>query len=207
MAIRFKGSLKSWNDERGFGFIETEQGGEEIFVHIKAFSNLQTRPAIGLPLSFEVELGPNKKKRAKHVEITRPARAAPIRRNDSPAHWGTATLFSIPAFVVLFAVLAFLWRIPFTYAVVYLTVSLVTFIAYALDKLAAQSNRWRTSESTLHFLAIAGGWPGALLAQQYLRHKSAKREFRAVFWATVVINVTAFVFVCSPVGKAFFNLS
>ena len=207
MTIRFKGSLKSWNDERGFGFIETEQGGEEIFVHIKAISNLQGRPAIDLPLSFEVELGPNRKKRAKRVEVIRPFRAAPMRRNDSPAQWGTTTLFSIPAFVVLFAALVFLWRIPFTYAAVYLTVSLVTFIAYALDKSAAQSHRWRTSESTLHFLAIAGGWPGALLAQQYLRHKSAKQEFRAVFWVTAVINVAAFVFVCSPFSKAFFNLS
>lgn len=204
--MRFKGTLKSWNDERGFGFIESDQGGQEIFVHVKAISNLKGRPALNLPLSFEVEMGPNGKKRAKHVEVVRSPRAARILRNDSPAQWGTATLFAIPAFILLFVVLVFLWRVPSTYAAIYLTASIIAFVAYALDKSAAQSNRWRTSESTLHLLAIGCGWPGALLAQQFLRHKSSKREFRAVFWATVVLNVGAFIFVCSPTGKALFKL-
>ncbi len=52
----------------------------------------------------------------------------------------------------------------------------------------------------MHTLALAGGWPGALLAQQWLRHKSAKQEFRAVFWATVVLNVAGLVLLCSPWG-------
>jgi uncharacterized membrane protein YsdA (DUF1294 family) len=44
----------------------------------------------------------------------------------------------------------------------------------------------KTPESNLHLLALAGGWPGALFAQQFLRHKSAKAEFRGTFWVTVV---------------------
>lgn len=204
--MRFKGALKSWNDERGFGFIESNQGGQEIFVHVKSISNLRGRPALNLPLSYEVELAPNGKKRAKNVEVIQPVRAATARRNYSPAQWGTATLFTIPVFVLLFMVLAFLGRATLIYAAIYLAASLITFIAYALDKSAAQNYRWRTPESTLHLLAIAGGWPGALLAQQFLRHKSTKREFRLVFWATVVINVAAFVFACSPVGKAMLYL-
>ena len=60
---------------------------------------------------------------------------------------------------------------------------------------------WRTPESTLHFLALAGGWPGALLAQQFLRHKSTKVEFRSVFWGTVIMNVAAFLALCSPIGQ------
>ena len=39
--MRLDGTIKSWNDERGFGFIEPTQGGPEIFVHIKAFSGLR----------------------------------------------------------------------------------------------------------------------------------------------------------------------
>jgi len=35
--MRIEGVIKSWNDERGFGFIEPTQGGQEIFVHVKAF--------------------------------------------------------------------------------------------------------------------------------------------------------------------------
>lgn len=74
--------------------------------------------------------------------------------------------------------------------------SLVTFIVYAMDKAAARAGRWRTSEATLHLLALACGWPGALVAQQQLRHKSAKRQFRVVFWATVWLNLAGLLLVC-----------
>ena len=37
LLMQFTGTLQSWNDDRGFGFIEATQGGQEIFVHIKAF--------------------------------------------------------------------------------------------------------------------------------------------------------------------------
>jgi len=46
------------------------------------------------------------------------------------------------------------------------------------------------------------GWPGALLAQQFLRHKSTKTEFRSVFCGTVVLNVAAFVVLASPMGRS-----
>jgi uncharacterized membrane protein YsdA (DUF1294 family) len=54
----------------------------------------------------------------------------------------------------------------------------------------------------LLLLGLAGGWPGAVLAQQYLRHKSAKAEFRAAFWMTVGLNVAAFVALGSPEVRA-----
>jgi len=198
--MRFDGRLKTWNDDRGFGFIEPLQGGDDVFVHIKAFTSLRGRPAVGQILSFEVELGPQGKKRAKRVESVHSA-IVRTRRADSPAQWGTATLFAIPAFVVLYGVVAFLWRPPLLLAGIYIAVSLVTFLAYGWDKAAAARDAWRTSESTLHVLALAGGWPGALLAQQLLRHKSTKAAFRAVFWGTVALNVLGFVLLCSPVGQ------
>ena len=200
--MRFEGKLKSWNDERGFGFIESTQGGQEIFVHIKAFKTRTDRPQINQVFSFEVELGPQGKKRAKNVEV---ARAAPIRRSarrhESPAQWGTATLFALPVFLVLFVTVSILWRPPLWFAGVYVVISALAFLAYAADKSAARRQAWRTPESTLHFLALAGGWPGALLAQQLLRHKSTKAEFRSVFWATVILNALGFVALCSPLGR------
>ena len=42
--MRFEGIIKSWNDERGFGFIEPSPGGQEIFVHIKAFKERNIKP-------------------------------------------------------------------------------------------------------------------------------------------------------------------
>lgn len=200
--MRFEGFIKSWNDERGFGFIEPTQGGQEIFVHIKAFSRGAGRPQISQRVSFEVVLGPQGKKRARNVEVIRPALASARARRESPTQWGTATLFAIPVFLVVYFAATLLWRPPLWFAFVYLVASVVTFTAYAFDKSSAERGAWRTPESTLHTLSIAGGWPGALLAQQFLRHKSTKAEFRAVFWRTVTMNVTAFIILCSPIGRS-----
>ena len=69
--MRFEGQLKSWNDERGFGFIEPSKGGDEIFIHIKSFPGGTGRPSAGLLLTFEVEPGPQGKKRARAVQFVR----------------------------------------------------------------------------------------------------------------------------------------
>lgn len=84
-----------------------------------------------------------------------------------------------------------MWRLPAWFPFLYAVASAVTFLAYGMDKHAAKKGAWRIRERTLHLLALAGGWPGALLAQQLLRHKSAKAQFRRVFWVTVVLNVAA----------------
>ena len=83
-----------------------------------------------------------------------------------------------------------------------LGLSLLTFIAYAKDKSAAQNDQWSIREDTLHAFALAGGWPGALIAQQVLRHKSSKGSFRFVFWITVVVNCGVFVWFFTPNGEA-----
>ncbi len=196
--MRFEGTLKTWNDERGFGFIEPIRGGQEVFVHVKAFRNRAGRPQLNQMLSFEIELGPQGKKRAKNVELMRAVRR-PSARRESPAQWGTASLFALPLFLILYAVVSVLWRPPLWFAGIYFGVSTLAFLAYAADKSAARRQAWRTPESTLHFLALAGGWPGALLAQQLLHHKSTKAEFRSVFWGTVGINTLGFVALCSPI--------
>jgi len=199
--MRFEGLLKSWNDERGFGFLEAFQGGEDIFVHIKAFRTQIGRPQVGQAFSFEVELGPQGKKRAKNVQPFR-ATCTPRRVPREPdVQRGTGTLVAIPLFVILYLVISFLWGSPLFIAAVYVAASLITYLVYAQDKSAARRNARRTPENTLHLLAVAGGWPGALFAQQFLRHKSIKSEFRAVFWATVILNTVAFVLLCSPIGQ------
>ncbi len=76
-----------------------------------------------------------------------------------------------------------------TLLLAYLAMSAATYLAYARDKSAARAGRRRTPEKALHLMALLGGWPGALLAQRRLRHKSSKTAFLAVFWLTVAANL------------------
>jgi uncharacterized membrane protein YsdA (DUF1294 family) len=86
---------------------------------------------------------------------------------------------------------ALLGWLPLAVPIVYGAASVTAAIVYAADKSAAQRNQWRTPERTLHLLALAGGWPGALIAQTVFRHKSRKASFRIVFWTTVALNCAA----------------
>jgi uncharacterized membrane protein YsdA (DUF1294 family) len=79
--------------------------------------------------------------------------------------------------------------------------SILSYFYYARDKKAARSGAWRVPENTLHLLSLCGGWPGALLAQQKLRHKTQKTSFRGVFWLTVLLNVGGFVWLHSTGGE------
>ena len=104
-------------------------------------------------------------------------------------------MFYLPVllFTMAYAAVALAWRLPPWIGIGYLLASVACFIAYALDKSAARSKSRRTAERTLLLLGLAGGWPGAVLAQRWLRHKSAKASFQAKFWVTVVLNSAAFV--------------
>lgn len=202
--MRIEGTLKIWNDGRGFGFIEPLTGGQEIFVHIKAFVVRSGRPEVGQRLTFEVEMTTDGKKRAKLVEVVKPKRQTAQSRNDNPAQWGTASLFAIPAFLLVFALAAAVWKVPGWVAGIYLGASVVCFVAYAVDKSAAAGDRRRVPEDTLLALGLVGGWPGAIVAQQTLRHKSNKASFRAKFWGTVIVNVVGFMALGSPLRTALF---
>ena len=118
----------------------------------------------------------------------------------SRAGRSSAALMSAMAFLFFVAAAALVGKLPVAVPGLYLVASVVAFIAYALDKSAARNDRWRTQESTLHLFALAGGWPGALAAQRLLRHKSRKKSFQAVFWATVAINCGALGWLFTALG-------
>lgn len=105
---------------------------------------------------------------------------------------------SILVFTLVYLAVTLAWRIPNLVAVAYAGASVICFIAYARDKSAAKTGRRRTPEITLLWLGFACGWPGAILAQQWLRHKSSKVSFRQRFWATVALNIGAFIYLSSP---------
>jgi uncharacterized membrane protein YsdA (DUF1294 family) len=72
--------------------------------------------------------------------------------------------------------------------VAYGVVSLLAFLLYWSDKRKARADHWRTPENVLHAVEFAGGWPGALLAQQLFRHKTRKLSYQLVFWIIVLMH-------------------
>jgi uncharacterized membrane protein YsdA (DUF1294 family) len=99
---------------------------------------------------------------------------------------GFATLF-----MAIVGGLAIRGLVPAAVPVFYAAASVAAAIVYRLDKSAAERNAWRISETMLHVMALIGGWPGALVAQQVFRHKSRKLSFRLAFWTTVALNCAA----------------
>lgn len=64
---RKEGKVKNWNDEKGFGFIDPIEGGENIFVHRSSLSDGLSLPAGGL-VTYHLEFDAGKgKTRAKNV--------------------------------------------------------------------------------------------------------------------------------------------
>lgn len=101
------------------------------------------------------------------------------------------TIFSLWMFIAIAASYLLAYT-PLLLPLIYGVFSLLAYGFYAKDKAAARAGAWRVPENSLHALALLGGWPGAVLAQERLRHKTQKTRFLLVFWLTVVLNVAAF---------------
>ena len=104
--MRFEGQLKSWNSERGFGFIEPAGGGQEIFLHVSAVPTSLRPPRVGQEFTFEVALNREGKKRAANVGIAVASRVGRGPRSERPAQWSTASALAIPAFVAVYVAVA-----------------------------------------------------------------------------------------------------
>lgn len=198
--MRQQGRLVDWKDAKGFGFIAPDGGGAQVFVHIKAFADPRYRPRGGETLSYALLRDAQGRPRAADVRFMGAARG---RRASGPLPVdGIAALLAVAAFFLCLLAAVRSGHFPWALVAVYGLASAVTFMAYAGDKSAAIQDRWRTPESRLHLLAWAGGWPGALLAQRLLRHKSSKLPFQLVFWTTVVLHLATLGWLLSPAGAA-----
>ena len=191
--MRFTGRVKSWNADRGFGFIEPDGGGQEVFLHISAVPTGLRPPKPGQIFTFEIELNHEGKKRAANIGVAERPQVASRSRREAPAQWSMGSALAIPAFVAMYFVVARKYSVSPWFALAYVGLSFVCLLVYAFDKSAAVAGRWRSSEQSLLALGLLGGWPGGLVAQQLLRHKSSKASFREAFWGTVLLNVGGFV--------------
>jgi uncharacterized membrane protein YsdA (DUF1294 family)/cold shock CspA family protein len=198
-SMRHKGRITTWKPGQGFGFVTPAGGGEPVFLHITAFSDRPRAPVENEMVTYELTYDRRRRPRATNVRRSAVARAKLQSSSDvvsSPIALGFTLLF------VLFVVAATLaGRLSAVILGAYGVASILAFLAYKFDKSAAQRGHWRTKESSLLLLGLAGGWPGAFIAQRVLRHKSRKRSFQMAFWGTVALNTGLLALLVSKSGS------
>jgi uncharacterized membrane protein YsdA (DUF1294 family)/cold shock CspA family protein len=193
--MRRSGRIVTWHEDRGFGFVRPDDGGEDVFAHVSAFRDRKRRPGVDDAVNFLPDSDAKGRPRAEQV-VYSGTLSVPSGRVLVPLGLSGAALLAV------FGASA-TGRLPSFAPGWFVAASILAFLVYAKDKWAAQGGRWRTQESTLHLLSVAGGWPGALAAQVLLRHKSRKQSFRVVFWWTVVLNCVVLGWMLTERGRQF----
>jgi len=190
--------LVKWHEHKAFGFIAPNGGGNQVFIHKSALTNRQRKPKVNDVITFSL----TKDKQGRHCagEATFSGEKRPkikVKQSNKTQHF---LIYLSAIFLSLLTGAYVQGYIPQKLVLTYLGVSFITFLVYALDKSKAKRGAWRIAESTFHLLALIGGWPGAAIAQQLLRHKSQKRTFRNMFYFTVIANVAALYWLLSTSG-------
>lgn len=216
-----RGVLRSWSDDKGFGFIQPEQGGAALFAHISAMHG-ERRPVAGDQVLYVAGKDSQGRACAEHIRLAgaltldqpairrkpqvqrlsatavkKPKSAAP--KNKSSARVPIQYLGLKLLILAVLCCLPLLGALQLLQAgfvwvlVAYPLASLTSFIQYWQDKANSQRGRWRTSEKALHLIELLGGWPGALVAQQCFRHKTRKLSYQLVFWAIVAAHQAVWV--------------
>ncbi|AOY01172.1 DUF1294 domain-containing protein [Jeongeupia sp. USM3] len=187
-----EGVLVSWNDDKGFGFVETAQN-ERYFLHIKAIKRtVAGRPKNGDLVVFEPGCDANGRLQALTATVGAGSGRAQARQKLPERRGGGGfDVFDYALIPLLLVLPVAVWHSGLSLQVtgLVLVASALAFAMYQHDKSQARSGGWRTPESTLQLLALAGGWPGAWAAQHLLRHKSSKASFRAVFVCAAIANL------------------
>lgn len=198
--MRYQGRVTQWEDERGFGFITPNGGGERVFFHIKSLTRASGRPMPDDRVNYILDRDRHGRPRAHQVEIVGRRMEPSPRRDAWPAPVPLALAAGLAAVLVALLTAGLL---PGIVVAAYALGSMATVFAYAVDKRAAKLGRQRIPESTLHLLALVGGWPGAIVAQHALRHKYRKTAFMRLFWASAGANVAILLWLAlSAAGQA-----
>ncbi len=54
-----KGKISQWHDDKGFGFIVSDDGDEKVFFHISSLKTSSRRPQVGDSVVYESTWTPN----------------------------------------------------------------------------------------------------------------------------------------------------
>lgn len=195
-----KGQLTTCKDDKGFGFIRSSDGNQDVFLHITALKETNHRPQAGDVICYQLTVDKDGRVHAYNAFIegivSKPILGISPSVIEKPTFKPTAKSFLIFE-VLLLSLLPTLGAIHFAFTtfnpiplILYPVMSFITFAQYADDKSRAKEGRWRVSEKRLHLCEFMGGWLGAFIAQRRLRHKSSKVSYQVVFWLIVAIHMT-----------------
>lgn len=178
--MKYAGKITDWNDERGFGFIVPNGGGDKVFMHISRLRPRSRRPLVGDSVIYTVVRDDGGRLQADIVKLAAARQSQDLQLLRVVI--GSVALLSV-------AIAFGMHKLPLIVAVAYFFFSAVSFFLYMKDKRAAQQDRWRTPENTLHLFDLVGGWPGGIIAQRVFHHKTAKLSFQLGFWFSVIMNL------------------
>jgi uncharacterized membrane protein YsdA (DUF1294 family)/cold shock CspA family protein len=167
--------IVEWDRQKGYGFLQV--GKQRVFLHRRDFIQHHKKPAVGDDV--RCTLGKDAKGRtcatnAAHVNDGGRVTVANV--------LVTFGLLVLPGLALQRQAADFRWVGAYMFVL-----SALTYWAYAVDKRRAQEGLWRVPEAWLNLLELLGGWPGAFLAQRWLRHKCSKGPYQVVFWLIVLV--------------------
>ena len=82
------GRVLQFDEERGYGFIAADDGGEDVFLHASVFEGDSRQLVPGLPVEFETMAG-DRGRKAFGVHVLKTSRTSPVADTESvaePAH-------------------------------------------------------------------------------------------------------------------------
>ncbi len=168
-----KGTVVKFDTHKGFGFIRSDHHEKDIFVHI---SNVNNANKLGPGQSVEFEIKKTAKGRAAVLVIAG-------RKQPSPC-----VFFGSLVVVVTLVIALYLGQSMHAVTAYFLGINITTLLIYGYDKAIAGTGKLRVPEWALHTLAITGGTPAALVAQQLFRHKTIKGTFQLMYWVIVLLQ-------------------